>query len=167
MKLGLLVPPGVPTAQGRGWPTGAGAGDAGPRTPALQLRTCNAVTWAVEPLLVTVVMRNCSTPGKGEPRVGTLQPVAWLLSRSIRISKVLVVADAAGAKPSVSSSTAKAILAVMDFKKFIGKLLGRNASCPSFPEERTGHDGRPGQRLRTASRRYLQRSLCQEPPAYP
>ena len=64
-------------------------------------------------------MRTCSTPGKDgkdTPSADALQPVAWLLSRSIRIWKVFVVADAADAKAAMQNSTAKAILAATGFK---------------------------------------------------
>src|SRR6476661_4981744 len=129
-----LVPPVpllTPTCQGRGWPAGGVTGVAAPNVvPLTQFFTVAAVTCAEEPPVTTVVVRICSTPLNVPVNVATSQPVFWWLSRSRRIWKVDVAAEAAGTKPAPRKRTAKAILDAVDFNRFMEKLLGRTSRAP-------------------------------------
>src|SRR5436305_4205680 len=149
-----LVPPVpllVPTGQGRGLPAGAGTGAGALKVLGgdVQVCTCKAVTWAVVPVVVTVVMRICSTPLNVPVSVGTSQPVFWWLSRSRRIWKVAVAAEAAVAEPSVSSRRANAILARAGIQELIGK-SPRQRRPVHTSAWRPGHDGQERDRCRTA-----------------
>src|SRR6185312_444422 len=122
MTLGLRTPL-VPTGQGRGCPAGPATGTGALKVLGGAVHVCkmSPVTWAEVPLDVTVVVRICSTPLNVPVSVGTSQPVARLLSRSIKIWKLDVAAEAACAKPIVSSRRAKAILTLAGVQKLMGK----------------------------------------------
>src|SRR4051794_14509028 len=140
----------TPIGHGSGWPAGAGTATGAPKVLGglVQLRTCTAVTWVTGPPEVTVVIRICSTPGNVPVRVVTVQPVFWWLSRSSRIWKVEVVAtaDAVDVRPTAASRARKTVLARVDFKRFIGELLGRNVPRTLHPRE-----GRAGRTRATRS----------------
>src|SRR5215218_405339 len=145
------VPLLTPTGQGSGWPAGGVTGLAAPNVvPLTQLFTVAAVTCAEEPPVTTVVVRICVTPLNVPVKVATSQPVVGLLSRSRRIWKVDVAAEAAGTKPAPRKRTANAILDTVDFKRFIGKAPRQNITDP-YSDHGGADDGRTDQRLRTAS----------------
>src|SRR6188474_20808 len=92
-----LVPPSpAPTPTGQGGATGTLTDTGTPKTPAEQVSTETAVTFAeAGPVGWTVVVRICSMPLKGPPGVTAVQPVPRLLSRARRIRK-----SAASAAPA-------------------------------------------------------------------
>src|SRR5206468_7588755 len=119
-------------------------------------------TWVTGPPEVSVVIRICSTPGNVPVRVVTVQRVCWWLSRSRRIwnEEVVAAAEAADARPTVSSRKARAILTLVAIMEFIGDLLDRNDWRPPSPIVGTGGDERSDRRWRTASMAQPTLRLC-------